>query len=256
MVLSLSALGFYLSMQLPAAAVALGSIVAILPVPLYLFLALLLDRTEREPIWMLTTAFIWGCTFAVVGSLTFNTLFTTAVGMMFGYGKDVLTASISAPFFEEFFKSIILLFFFFWKKKDFNGIVDGIVYAAMVGLGFAMAENMLYYARSLTSGGFIELMQTVFARGVASAFAHPIFTAMTGIGLGLAIRTTSKFLKKFYPVAGFIGAVILHSTWNSAGLLGRGGFELMYVLIFVPTLLFIIGLVWMLVRKKPDIQGA
>ena len=188
LITSLVAFGVYLTHSIPFYAVILGGLVALLPVPLYLFLALLLDRTEREPWWLLAVAFVWGATLAIAGSLAFNTLFSSIIAAFIGHGHGFLTASISAPFFEEFFKAIIIFIFFFFKRKDFNGIADGIVYALVVGLGFAMTENIFYYARSVLSGGFTSLLQTAFARGVASAYAHSIFTAMTGIGLGLSLK--------------------------------------------------------------------
>ena len=43
---------------------------------------------------------------------------------------------------------MILVIFFFWKKDEFDGVVDGIVYASMAGLGFAMTENILYYGNA------------------------------------------------------------------------------------------------------------
>ncbi len=62
---------------------------------------------------------------------------------------------ISAPLVEELAKGIALILFFFWKKDEFDNVVDGVIYAAMVGLGFAMTENVSYYgfAYSLQSNG-------------------------------------------------------------------------------------------------------
>src|SRR6185369_17813007 len=61
-------------------------------------------------------------------------------------------AVISAPIVEESSKAFILLVLFLWKRDEFDGIVDGVVYAGMVGLGFAMTENVLYYGRALQEG--------------------------------------------------------------------------------------------------------
>ena len=61
---------------------------------------------------------------------------------------EAFGAVISAPLVEESAKAIILLIFFFAKRDEFDGVVDGIVYAAMVGLGFAMTENIQYYGRA------------------------------------------------------------------------------------------------------------
>jgi len=63
--------------------------------------------------------------------------------------ERIFGAVISAPIVEESAKAFILFVLFFWKKDEFDGIVDGIVYAGMVGLGFAMTENILYYGRAV-----------------------------------------------------------------------------------------------------------
>jgi hypothetical protein len=42
-----------------------GLVLAALPLPVYLALALWLDRYEKEPVWMLVGAFFWGATVAI-----------------------------------------------------------------------------------------------------------------------------------------------------------------------------------------------
>src|SRR6266480_2904202 len=125
----------------------IGMICATLPVPIYIMLLLWIDRYESEPLWMLTTAFLWGAMVAVFIAIILNTINgaivsaatnSARIGQNFG-------AVISAPIVEESAKAFILLVLFFWKRDEFDGIVDGIVYAGMVGLGFAMTENILYY---------------------------------------------------------------------------------------------------------------
>ena len=56
---------------------------------------------------------------------------------------------ISAPIVEESGKAFILFVFFFWKADEFDGVVDGIVYASMAALGFAMTENIQYYGKAV-----------------------------------------------------------------------------------------------------------
>src|SRR6185369_267543 len=61
---------------------------------------------------------------------------------------EAFAAVISAPIVEETGKAFILFIFFFWKKDEFDGVVDGIVYASLSALGFAMTENVLYYGKA------------------------------------------------------------------------------------------------------------
>src|SRR6266852_2160953 len=136
----------------------IGLICATLPVPIYVMLLLWIDRYESEPLWMLATAFFWGALVAVFIAIILNTINGVIVAAATNSARigENFGAVISAPIVEESAKAFILLVLFLWKRDEFDGIVDGIVYAGMVGLGFAMTENILYYGRAL-QGGLGEL---------------------------------------------------------------------------------------------------
>ena len=200
-----------------------GIVVATLPVPLYLALALWIDRFEKEPIWMLAGAFVWGVVVADTLSFFLNTINGMVVGSLTGgQGTEFFGAVISAPIVEEVSKGLALLILFWWKKDEFDGVIDGIVYAAMVGLGFAMAENFGYYGRAMAEGGVVGSLLSFLVRGVFSPFLHPIFTAMTGIGLGIARRSNNTLIKFAAPLAGLTVAIILHAIWNGSGFVLTG----------------------------------
>jgi RsiW-degrading membrane proteinase PrsW (M82 family) len=216
----------------------IGLISATLPVPLYLMLVLWIDRYEAEPLWMLATAFFWGALVAVFFAYLINTasglIVTTLTndvraGAAFG-------AVISAPIVEESAKALILFIFFFFKKDEFDGVIDGIVYAAMAGLGFAMTENIQYYGRAVAQAGGGGLTIVFIIRGAFAPFSHPLFTSLTGIGLGLARQSRNTLVKIIMPIFGLLAAISMHSIWNgSAVIFGPGGFILAYILIMVPT---------------------
>ena len=133
----------------------IGMLAATLPLPVYVGLALWIDRYESEPLWMLATAFFWGALVAVFIALLFNTASSVMVAVVTESEAtgEAFGAVISAPLVEETAKAIILFIFFFAKRDEFDGVVDGIVYAAMVGLGFAMTENIQYYGRAAFAKG-------------------------------------------------------------------------------------------------------
>lgn len=193
----------------------IGMTMAMLPVPLYVSLAIWIDRFEPEPPLMLALTFLWGATGAVFIAFLINSIGTVIVAKMFGdeaaafYGP-----SISAPIVEETAKAMALFAIFFFRRAEFDGVLDGIVYAAMVGLGFAMTENFSYYGKAAHQGAVIGAF-TYLLRGVILCFAHPLFTSMTGIGLGIAAGTRSKALKFFAPLAGLGLAMALHSFNNT-----------------------------------------
>lgn len=217
-----------------------GLILAAIPVPFYLAAALWVDRYEKEPRWMLAAAFLWGATGAVFFSFIFNSINGALFGAVGGAAAAELGGPvISAPFVEELAKGVALFLFYFWKKDEFDNVVDGVVYAAMVGLGFAMTENVSYYGASLQSDG---LGGTLFVRGVLAPFSHPLFTAMTGIGLGIARETLHKPLKMVAPVLGLSLAMGLHAMWNLSASFGAA-FIGAYLLIMVPTFATVVGMV-------------
>ncbi len=195
----------------------IGMTMAILPVPLYVSLAIWIDRFEPEPPLMLALTFLWGATGAVFIAFLINSAGAAIVGQMFGKeAGQFYGPSISAPIVEETAKAMALFAIFFFRRAEFDGVLDGIVYAAMVGLGFAMTENFSYYGKAAQQGPVVGAF-TYLLRGGILCFAHPLFTSMTGIGLGLAARTRSKALKVFAPLAGLGLAMFLHSYNNTLG---------------------------------------
>ncbi len=217
-----------------------GLVLATVPLPLYLGLALWIDRFEPEPIRMLAWAFFWGATAATFFALILNTVGQSIVSSEFGSSfGEVYGSSISAPVVEESAKAIVLLAIYRFRRSELNGVLDGIVYASMVGLGFATTENVLYYGNSAAGDG-VPLEATFFMRGVLSPFAHPVFTAMTGIGFGIAVAS-GRPLRRVAPLLGLLGAMLLHSLWNSSASVGDGaGFVLVYFLIMIPIFIAVI----------------
>jgi hypothetical protein len=102
--------------------------------------------------------------------------------------RDAVSSVIQAPLVEEFAKGLGVFLVFVFGRRTFDGPVDGVVYGALVGAGFAFTENILYFATSLIEGGVADTAFTFFLRGILSPFAHVMFTAITGYALGLAAR--------------------------------------------------------------------
>ncbi|MEO8433957.1 MAG: PrsW family intramembrane metalloprotease [Pyrinomonadaceae bacterium] len=230
-----------------------GMLVATLPVPFYVMLILWIDRYESEPMWMLATAFFWGALVAVFIAFILNTaggIFVTIATNDKNVGA-AFAAVISAPIVEETAKALILFIFFFWKKDEFDGILDGIVYAGMVGLGFAMTENIQYYGKAMLDG---TLGGTIIVRGTLAPFSHPLFTSMTGIGLGWARQSKSSAIKLIAPLAGFLLAIFLHAAWNgSAVIFGGLGLLITYLILMVPVLIATLMVVYFGWRREGNV---
>ncbi len=235
-------------------ALLLGLITATIPVPLYIVLVLWIDRYESEPLWMVATAFFWGALIATFFAFLLNTGTGLTVSMLAGKeAGEAFSAVISAPIVEESGKALILFVFFFWKKDEFDGIVDGIVYASMSALGFAMTENILYYGRAALGGGG-SLTLIFIIRGFFAPFSHPLFTSLTGIGLGLARQSSNTAVKIFTPIVGLLMAIFMHSIWNGSAVLGGGGlFVLTYILVMVPAFVILMVVISLSLRREGQI---
>lgn len=202
-----------------------GFLLALVPVPFYIALALWLDRFEAEPAHLLARAFGWGAVVAFPAALLINTLWDAATA------SPIAGITLIAPVVEELGKGAAVGLLFLLLPHEFDNVTDGIVYATLVGLGFATGENILYYGRALVEG---TMSGTFLLRGVAAPFAHPLFTAMTGIGFGLAREAGRSGTRSLAPLLGFLGAVTLHVLWNAAAQV-EPAFGLVYVGVMVPA---------------------
>jgi RsiW-degrading membrane proteinase PrsW (M82 family) len=233
----------------------LGLITATIPVPVYLMLVLWIDRYESEPFWMLATAFLWGALVTPFFAFLLNTTFGVIAAMLAGdpNAGEVFSTVISAPIVEEVTKAIILVIFIIWCRDEFDGVIDGIVYASLVGLGFAMTENVMYYGKAAMEGSAM-LRLTVILRGALAPFSHPLFTSLTGIGLGLARQSRNVAVKIFLPVLGLFSAIVMHAIWNSSAAFGGGAAWLLtYLIVMVPAFAIMIVIIILALRREGQV---
>jgi RsiW-degrading membrane proteinase PrsW (M82 family) len=232
----------------------IGVTLALLPVPAVLAAFRWVDRYEPEPRWLLAFAFFWGATVAALVAAVLNTATTMVVAGTGDPGQGMTTTAVYvAPWVEEAAKGCAVLAVFLFRRREFDGVVDGIVIAGLTGLGFAFTENILYFGRAFLagskdlglSGGIFAVGLTFVLRGVLSPFAHPLFTVMTGIGFGVAAQTRSAPVRWLAPVVGYLAAVLLHSAWNYSAVGGLGAFLTGYALIMVPAFALVVAVaVW------------
>lgn len=195
-----------------------------------------LDRWEPEPSRLLLLAFLWGASVAVVASLVLELATSAVLG-------DGFVLTVAGPAIEEAAKGAFLLIMLTGsRRREFDGVVDGLVYAGFAAVGFAFVEDIGYLAQSFGQGTSTGVA-TVVLRLVMAPFAHPLFTSMTGLGVGLAVsrpaRTGSATPlsggRWLYAAGGYLIAVGLHALWNGSLLFGFGGYLVVYVLIMVPA---------------------
>ena len=193
-----------------------ATVIAFLPAIIYLMPLIWLDRYDPEPLWLLALAFTWGALVAIIVSFIINTVLGTAVGIAFSPDAGEAVGSVlSAPIFEEGSKGLGLLVLLLFFRRYFDDILDGIVFAGVIAIGFATVENVLYYGSAYRSSGWEGIKFLFLLRGILSPFAHATFTSMTGIGCGISRESHNKAVKILAPVVGYFLAVTLHATWNS-----------------------------------------
>lgn len=225
--------------------VGLGIVQAVL----YVFFIRAVDVYERESLLYVIPVFVWGFTVAVFIALIFNQLFQFTVSTVTtDQAASFLTAVAGAPVIEESAKGLALAIVFaisyaMARRRgaiEFSGVMDGIVYGSAVGFGFAIAEDLLYYAQAGP--------ETFVVRRIFGGFAHAAFTSLTGIGIGLIPWVRYKVLKVLLPLLGLTGAIMLHAMFNfTATLLG----PLVYVGLFAVTLLYVMLIIsWLAVERR------
>jgi len=236
--LLLLALIAYFGLFLGPLASIIGLVLALVPLAIVFFVVRMIDRWEPEPKSLVFFAVAWGA-IAAVGLTLLVDLGLTAV---LGFRGEVAGAVIQAPIVEEFWKGFGVFLIFLIARRAFDGPVDGVVYGALVGAGFAFTENIQYFAISLIEGGGEQLTVTFILRAIMSPFAHAMFTSLTGLAIGLAARrhaSTGAVLG--FGLLGMLGAMFLHGLWNGSSF---ANFFLLYFVLQVPLFVgFIFGIV-------------
>ncbi|MFE3453491.1 PrsW family intramembrane metalloprotease [Nonomuraea sp. NPDC059194] len=198
----------------------LAALMALAPLPVLLAAVLALDRLEPEPKLSLAFAFVWGAGVAVLLALVLS-LAGQALVLNAGYGEAVagnIGAVVLAPVTEEGLKGAALLLLL-RRRREIDGLTDGIIYAAMAGLGFALVENVGYYLVAFMQGGADDAVGVFVLRGLISPLGHPVYTSM--IGLGVAYAATRRHPARWLAIPlGYLGAILLHGAWNGAATLG------------------------------------
>ena len=178
------------------------------------------DVTTREPLSLLVATFLLSILFATFAAII-NTLFRPFFEPFGILGLTFYFFLIVGPG-EEAVKMLAVRLYAYTDSR-FDSVVDGAVYGAIAGLGFATIENSLYIVRrlaetgeladitvglgALATGGDITAIRALAGPG------HVIYSAVAGFYLGLA---------KFNPenrgpiiLKGILIAALIHATYNS-----------------------------------------
>lgn len=201
---------------------ALGLLAALLPAPIYVLAVLWLDRLEPEPPAMLLWCLGWGATAAYGMALWMESAMDALTAGAPASWWGALPGPVSwGPLIEETMKLAGLLPLVLWWRREIDSRLDGAVYGAMCGVGFGVAENVLYYALTLHDPAREGAAATFLARGAFAPLTHGFFSAVAGTGLWMACRARRPLFRQLAAPAGLAAAVTLHAAWNLAAVSER-----------------------------------
>lgn len=228
----------------------LSLLAGVIATSFYAWLVWWLDHYEKEPWWLLALAFVWGAAPAIVLSLAFEMLLEIPISVLgSGLAYEVAGSSLVAPAVEEVAKGLVVFGVLVFMRREIDNVLDGIVYGAMAGLGFAFTENLFYFTGSLLEGGWGAWAGVLFMRAVIFGLNHAFFTGVTGGALGYARLSNKAITQVFVPILGLGGAIIFHSIHNLGATLASVSCLSLLVSLFsdwggILMLGLVIGLVW------------
>lgn len=209
----------------------------------FLFLVKWLNFFETHRFRLILLALAWG-------AISLELSYLTAHPMALVLGRPFVSTHIS-PFVEEVFKSLVLLYLV--RRADTTFFVDGAVYGFACGIGFAIAENMLYLSRVDVDTGVV--VGTV--RAFVSSVGHGSFTAIVGMALaGFPLGRITHPLLRW--VVGLAVSITLHTFYNNRAfhtfVFGQTGLLVLAAISFGSLLCVAIAILWGLRRERQKLR--
>jgi len=193
----------------------LSVLVSFATTALYVGLLWWLDRHEKEPLGLAMAAFLWGAIPAILASAVAELLLDVPLASLSGgLAYEVVSNSLIAPAVEEAVKAVALLGIFVFWWHEFDNVLDGIIYGALVGFGFAVTEDLFYSLGGLSGSGWREWRVVLLMRTVLFGLNHSFFTALTGIGFGYARLARERWKRWLAPLLGLGAAITFHAIHN------------------------------------------
>ncbi len=204
--------------------VAVAILGALNPTIFYATFVWWLDRYEKEPLWLLALAFAWGAIPAAILSILLEFAFDIPIAALGGETlvANLASVSVSAPLVEESAKGIALVGLVLLFRREFDDVLDGIVYGAMIGFGFAFTENLFgYFLLILSEEGIGSGLFNILMRTVIFGFNHAFWTGITGVAVGYARLSPDRNRRILIPIVGWAAAVLLHGIHNAGATLAE-----------------------------------
>lgn len=200
-------------------------LLSFVPAFFYSYLVYWLDRFEREPLKLVGGVFVWGAVFATASALVAEAIFQAGLEAATTNASfaEIATGAFFAPVVEELLKAFAILLVVLALRSEFDSLLDGLVYAGIVALGFSATENAFYLIGSFVEKGWGFFFGVFFLRVVLTGWNHAAFTAFTGAGVALARLGRTPLIKLAAPLGGLVLAIVLHATYNAMLATSSGG---------------------------------
>jgi protease PrsW len=175
-----------------------------------------IDRYEKEPKILLGVVFFWGAVVATAGAMVSQLFLEGTIQAATGSeaAADLAGTTLFAPLTEESLKGFAVLLVFLVFRKEFDSVLDGLVYAGVVALGFAATEDTLYLFGESTKTGVEGMIGLWVVRVVLGIWDHPFYTAWMGLGLAASRLSRSALVRWLAPPAGWVIAMTAHALHN------------------------------------------
>lgn len=182
-------------------------------------IVLILDLYEREPTSLLIAAVLWGGVAATTLAGVANGGWGLVVADLGGPAFAAKwTAALTAPFVEESLKGLGVVLIYLIARSEIDDMMDGFVYGALVGLGFAVVEDVFYFM-AVFGGRPGGVLQGFFLRVLASGlYSHVLYTGLVGMGIGYVVsrRDDTPLARRLWVAGGLTAAAMFgHFLWNS-----------------------------------------
>ncbi|WP_223622254.1 PrsW family intramembrane metalloprotease [Microbacterium sp. EST19A] len=209
--------------------IAAGLALSIIIGGLVVLAILWLDRGRAQRRGLLVSAFLYGATFTTLAGIGLQALLQVIVEGLWGVDAGVwIRPLLIAPLTEDGLKGLFLIWMLIAMRRQLTGVLDGIVFGALVGAGFTFTENILYFGdmvntliASSAAGDPNAIADFAFIftlRGIIVPFFHPLMGALIGIGVALAAHRTRPAARVGLVALGYLAAMLIHGLWDWAAI--------------------------------------
>ena len=192
---------------------------AVVPTLIYLYLIWWSDRYEREPAWLLLTMFLWGAVPAVLLAVLAALVIQQPLAILVpGAGGDFVQTVVVAPTVEELVKGLAVIAVVVFFAREVDSLLDGVIYGALVGIGFALTENFLYFLQSAMQDSRLQFLMVTAMRSVVFGLNHAWYSALVGAAAALAVLRFEGMQRWFVLAVGLMVAILAHALHNLSAL--------------------------------------